>query len=305
MAGASAAFQHGELMAVRKKARCEMPAHKATRSCHENSHAFRAGWFECLSQAPSVARHGAMSSPAPPGATRNLLSRHPQSTCCQSARTVLGGWAMKRLFDIAASLFGLIALGWLIGLLAVLIRRESEGPGIFRQERVGRHGRTFVCYKMRTMARETPNAASHETSASFVTPFGARLRRYKLDELPQLWNVLRGEMSLVGPRPCLPVQTQLIAARMAEGALTVRPGITGPAQVRGIDMSEPERLARIDGAYARERSFFGDLRLILQTLAGGGQGDRVKLEAGPPTADSAAPDTADAREPGGSTERVR
>ena len=212
---------------------------------------------------------------------------------------------MKRLFDIAASLFGLIALGWLIGLLAILIRRESEGPGIFRQERIGRHGRTFVCYKMRTMARETPNAASHETSASFVTPFGARLRRYKLDELPQLWNVLRGEMSLVGPRPCLPVQTQLIAARMAEGALTVRPGITGPAQVRGIDMSEPERLARIDGAYARERSFFGDLRLILQTLAGGGQGDRVKLEAGPPVADSAAPDTADAREPGGSTERVR
>ncbi|SMC50109.1 Sugar transferase involved in LPS biosynthesis (colanic, teichoic acid) [Fulvimarina manganoxydans] len=211
---------------------------------------------------------------------------------------------MKRFFDIAASLFGLIALGWLIGLLAILIRRESDGPGIFRQERVGRHGRTFICYKMRTMARETPNAASHETSASFVTPLGARLRRYKLDELPQLWNVLRGEMSLVGPRPCLPVQTQLIAARMAEGAFAVRPGITGPAQVRGIDMSEPERLARIDGAYARERSFFADLRLIFQTLAGGGQGDRVKLEAGPPKTDSALPDPSNTREPAGRAERM-
>ncbi|RFC66500.1 sugar transferase [Fulvimarina endophytica] len=193
---------------------------------------------------------------------------------------------MKRLFDILASGAGLLLTGWLIAVLAFRIRRESEGDGIFRQERVGRDGRVFLCYKLRTMKRETPSGASHETPAAYVTPLGAKLRRYKLDELPQLWNVFKGEMSLVGPRPCLPVQTLLIEERMKHGALAVRPGITGRAQVAGIDMSEPVRLAEIDGAYAREHSFFEDLRLILATVTGSGRGDRVALEAMAPQAPS-------------------
>ncbi|MEF2072228.1 sugar transferase [Consotaella aegiceratis] len=184
--------------------------------------------------------------------------------------------AMKRLFDIVASLAGLVALGWLVLLLAWAIRRETQGPGIFAQERVGRHRRSFVCYKLRTMARDTVSAPSHETPATSLTPLGRRLRATKLDELPQLWNVLKGDMSLVGPRPCLPIQTVLIEERDRLGALSVRPGITGLAQVQGVDMSDPVRLAAIDAEYVRTRSFIGDLRLLLATVAGRGQGDRVR-----------------------------
>lgn len=184
---------------------------------------------------------------------------------------------MKRVFDIAASLAGLILAGWLILLLAFLVRRESAGQGIFAQTRVGQDGREFTLYKLRTMASGTVSAASHETPASAVTPLGRRLRSWKLDELPQLWNVLRGEMSFVGPRPCLPTQTLLIAEREKRGVHALRPGITGLAQVAGVDMSDPERLAELDARYLTERSFFGDLRLIARTLAGSGRGDRVAI----------------------------
>ncbi len=184
---------------------------------------------------------------------------------------------MKRLFDLFASLVGLILLGWLIGVLAILVRRDSDGPGLFAQERVGLRGRTFVCYKLRTMHRATKSAASHETPAAAVTPLGLRLRALKLDELPQLWNVLKGEMSFVGPRPCLPSQAVLIAERERRGVLDVRPGITGKAQVMGVDMSDPVLLAEIDAAYVATRSFVGDLVLILRTVTGSGRGDRVAL----------------------------
>ncbi|KAB0680421.1 sugar transferase [Aureimonas leprariae] len=182
---------------------------------------------------------------------------------------------MKRAFDVAASLGGLLVLGWAILLLAVLVRRDSPGPGIFRQERVGRNGVPFVCCKLRTMGVETRSQATHDTPASAVTRLGGRLRRYKLDELPQLWNVLKGEMSLVGPRPCLPIQDDVIAARERLGVLAARPGITGLAQVTGVDMSTPERLAEVDASYIATRSFFGDLGIILRTVLGGGQGDHV------------------------------
>ena len=182
---------------------------------------------------------------------------------------------MKRLFDIAASLAGLVLLGWLIGVLALIVRRDSPGPGIFAQQRVGRHGAIFICYKLRTMYRETRSAASHETPVTAVTRLGRRLRALKLDELPQLWNVLKGEMSFVGPRPCLPSQTMLVEERRRRGVLAVHPGITGKAQVMGIDMSDPVRLAEIDAEAIAERSFVGDLLLILRTVSGGGQGDRV------------------------------
>ena len=182
---------------------------------------------------------------------------------------------MKRLFDIAASLAGLVLLGWLIGVMALIVRRDSTGPGLFAQQRVGRHGEHFTCYKLRTMYRETASAASHETPVTAVTRLGSRLRAWKLDELPQLWNVLKGEMSLVGPRPCLPSQDVLVEARRRRGVLAVRPGITGKAQVMGVDMSDPERLAAIDAAYVAERSFVGDLALIARTVTGGGRGDRV------------------------------
>jgi O-antigen biosynthesis protein WbqP len=178
---------------------------------------------------------------------------------------------MKRLFDFAAAAAGLAVLWPVLAAVMIAVRLGSPGPAVFAQTRVGRHGRPFTCYKIRTMRAGTANLPTHEVGAAALTRIGGFLRRSKLDELPQLYNVLRGDMSLVGPRPCLPSQTVLIAARAKAGALGVRPGITGLAQVQGIDMSEPERLAAEDGFYARTRTFEGDLVLIARTLTGAGR----------------------------------
>ncbi|WP_334177039.1 sugar transferase [Pseudoxanthobacter sp.] len=183
---------------------------------------------------------------------------------------------LKRAFDFLAALAGLVVLAPVFIVLIVLIRRDSPGPALFIQTRVGRHEKPFPCYKLRSMKIGTPNRASHEVGASAITPIGAFLRRTKLDELPQLWNVLTGDMSLVGPRPCLPAQQELIAARRARGVFDLRPGITGLAQIRDIDMSVPERLARVDGEYAANHSFAADLRIILATVRGSGQGDAAR-----------------------------
>src|SRR5690606_21050344 len=130
---------------------------------------------------------------------------------------------------------------YLACLLAV--RLSSPGPALFRQIRVGMSEQPFTCYKLRTMYADTRHAPSHEIGAKSVTPVGHWLRRLKLDEIPQLWNVVKGEMSLVGPRPCLPTQTELVEARRVRGVYGVRPGITGLAQVAGVDMSNPVKLA--------------------------------------------------------------
>jgi O-antigen biosynthesis protein WbqP len=190
-------------------------------------------------------------------------------------RTPAANNAAKRLLDVSASLVGLVLGSPFLLAAAIAIRLTSKGPVIFAQERVGQNERPFVCYKLRTMHEATPHKASHEVSASAVTPVGAFLRRTKIDELPQLVNVLRGEMSLVGPRPCLPVQTELIEARRAVGVYALRPGITGVAQVQGVDMSEPTKLARLDAGYLATASLLTDLKIILLTVAGRGSGDRV------------------------------
>jgi len=180
-----------------------------------------------------------------------------------------------RAVDLAVTAIAAPLAAPVVLVAGALVRLETDGPALFRQTRVGRDGRHFTLYKLRTMAVTAPNRATHEVSASAVTRVGAFLRRTKLDELPQLLNVARGEMSLVGPRPCLPSQMELIRLRAARGVLAVRPGITGLAQVRGVDMSDPSKLAQIDEQYVRERSLCGDLGLLLQTFVGRGQGDRV------------------------------
>src|SRR5436305_10338301 len=183
---------------------------------------------------------------------------------------------MKRAFDVVACAVFLL-LFWPILLMVILaIRLQSPGPAIFKQVRVGKAGRLFTCYKLRTMYSGTANLPTHEVQASSVTALGERLRRFKIDELPQLWNVLIGDMSLVGPRPCLPSQVDLVEARRRLGVLDVRPGITGLAQVNGVDMSDANRLAEIDAQYVRTQSLMGDFRLILATLRGEGVGvDRI------------------------------
>lgn len=181
----------------------------------------------------------------------------------------------SRSLDLCAAIGGLLILSPLLLAIWVMIRRQGDGPAIFAQDRVGRAGRIFTCYKFRTMAVGTVQAGTHEVSGSAVTPLGARLRRWKIDELPQLWNVLTGEMSLIGPRPCLPSQEELVRRRTEAGILEVRPGISGLAQVAGIDMSDPARLVDWDARYIAIRGLLLDLKLILQTARGGGRGDRV------------------------------
>jgi O-antigen biosynthesis protein WbqP len=179
---------------------------------------------------------------------------------------------MKRALDISAcALF--LALFWPVLLIIVAaIRLHSPGRAIFAQVRVGKNGRAFTCYKLRTMYSGTANLPTHQVEASAVTPIGELLRRFKIDELPQLWNVLLGDMSLVGPRPCLPSQIELVDARERLGVFTVRPGITGLAQISGVDMSDPQRLAEIDARYVRTQTVPGDLKLIWATLRGQGVG---------------------------------
>jgi len=179
---------------------------------------------------------------------------------------------MKRWLDALLSGFFLL-FSWPILLIVVfVIRLESPGPAIFMQVRVGRNQRLFTCYKIRTMHWGTADLPTHQILPSSVTGLGRRLRRLKFDELPQLFNVLVGDMSLVGPRPCLPTQLDLIEARQRLGVFEARPGITGLAQVQGVDMSDAERLAEIDARYVRTQSLWGDVKLVWATLRGQGVG---------------------------------
>lgn len=174
--------------------------------------------------------------------------------------------ASKRLIDVVASLFGLVILSPVILLVALAVKLSSRGPAIFRQTRLGRNEKPFTLYKFRTMYEGTAHRATHEISPASVTPVGRVLRRFKLDELPQLWNVLVGEMSLVGPRPCLPSQTRLVSARRKRNVFSIPPGMTGLAQVEGVDMSKPEKLAEMDEAYVKSQSLARDIGLILRTI---------------------------------------
>ena len=175
----------------------------------------------------------------------------------------------KRVLDLAVAIPGLIIALPVILVAAAIVRATSPGPAIYAQTRVGRNGLPFRCYKLRTMYVDTPSVPTHEALASAVTPVGRFLRRTKLDELPQLWNVLKGEMGIVGPRPCLPNQEELIHHRRRLGVLAAAPGITGLAQVRGIDMSQPELCAETDAEYLRRWSLGLDLELMLKTLRRG------------------------------------
>ncbi|HAO26186.1 MULTISPECIES: sugar transferase [unclassified Methylophaga] len=183
-----------------------------------------------------------------------------------------------RLLDIILSVVGLL-IGLPILLILIIIGWFDTGAPIFRQQRVGLNQKPFTLVKFRTMTKDTAHVASHLASASSITPFGRFLRRTKLDELPQLWNVLIGEMSLVGPRPCLFNQLELIEEREAKGVFKVRPGITGLAQINDIDMSTPELLAKTDALMIEQMSVIRYLGLIVQTVIGKGAGDRVRKDS--------------------------
>ena len=172
----------------------------------------------------------------------------------------------KRAFDLVAAAFLLPLTSPFVLLAMLAIRLTSPGPALFSQIRVGKHGVPFACHKLRTMLVGTPSLPSHQAPANSVTTAGAVLRKFKIDELPQLWNVLKGEMSLVGPRPCLPTQTELIERRRQLGVLSALPGITGLAQMKGIDMSDPKLCAETDAEYLRTASVGTDIRILIGTV---------------------------------------
>lgn len=182
---------------------------------------------------------------------------------------------MIRVLDVVLSVLGLLAAAPVLLVLWVLGWLESRSP-LFRQERVGRYQRPFVLVKFRTMRPDTESVATHLAQASSITCLGRFLRRTKLDELPQLWNVLKGEMSLVGPRPGLFNQEELLQELAARGVLDARPGITGLAQIRGIDMSTPRRLAEVDREMLDGLTVRTYFRYLVLTVLGRGSGDRIR-----------------------------
>ena len=176
---------------------------------------------------------------------------------------------LKRAFDILFSLLVLLFGGWLYLIIALVIRVGSPGPVLFRQERVGLRKRNFQILKFRTMRadapRDTPTHMLRDPQA-YITPVGRWLRRTSLDELPQVFNILRGQMSVVGPRPALWNQADLIAERDKYGANDVSPGLTGWAQVNGRDELPIAEKAKLDGYYVAHRSLGMDLRILLRTV---------------------------------------
>ncbi|MGL6546308.1 sugar transferase [Aeromonas veronii] len=181
---------------------------------------------------------------------------------------------MIRIIDFLVALLGLLLL-WPVFIMVFIIGFFDTGSPIFVQERVGRHKKPFRLVKFRTMTVDTKSVASHLASTSSITKLGAFLRKTKIDELPQLINVLKGEMSLVGPRPNLFNQEELIKERDALGVYEVLPGVTGLAQVQNIDMSTPALLAKIDRQMIDTLTLTSYFRYIIMTATGSGAGDAV------------------------------
>lgn len=181
---------------------------------------------------------------------------------------------MIRLIDLFAAFFGLLFL-WPVLLIVIIIGLFDTGSPIFVQERVGRNKKPFKLIKFRTMSRDTQSVASHLASTSSITKLGAFLRKTKIDELPQLINVLKGEMSLVGPRPNLFNQLELIAERDVLGVYDVLPGITGLAQINNIDMSTPKLLAETDKKMIDTLTLSNYFKYIIKTVSGSGAGDAI------------------------------
>jgi len=175
---------------------------------------------------------------------------------------------MKRIFDLLAALGLILTFAPLFLLLVLAVRLTSVGPVIFRTQRVGKGNKLFTMYKFRTMRIDTPQVATHllKEPDQFLTPIGKFLRRTSLDELPQLINVLSGKMSLVGPRPALFNQEDLIALRTAGGVHQLTPGVTGWAQVNGRDeLPIPEKV-KLDEWYLKNRSLWLDLKILRMTV---------------------------------------
>ena len=175
---------------------------------------------------------------------------------------------MKRVFDFIISLFALIILSPLFLLVALIILIGDGKPVLFRQKRVGKNNELFTIYKFRTMKRGTENVASGklENANAKITKFGRILRATSIDELPQLFNILNGTMSLVGPRPLIPEETEIRELREKYNVYSIRPGITGWAQVNGRDNISLEQKALLDKKYVEKQSLGFDIKILIMTV---------------------------------------
>lgn len=182
---------------------------------------------------------------------------------------------MTRICDFLFSFLGLVFLSPVLIIVTIAGYFDTGSP-IFMQTRMGRNKKPFTLIKFRTMAVDTQSVASHLASSASITKFGQFLRKTKLDELPQLINVVKGEMSLVGPRPNLMTQEELIVERDSRGVYDVLPGITGLAQVNNIDMSTPELLAETDQSMLQQMTLAAYFKYIIMTATGKGSGDAIK-----------------------------
>lgn len=184
---------------------------------------------------------------------------------------------MKRLFDILMSLSAIIVLGIPMLIVALVIKATSKGPMLYWSDRVGKDNAIFRMPKFRTMRVDTPAVATHllDDPDSFLTPIGKFLRKTSIDELPQLWSILKGDMSIVGPRPALFNQDDLIALRTEKGVHVLTPGLSGPAQINGRDELPIPLKVNYDEIYLKNRSFFYDLNIIYLTVFKAAKGDGV------------------------------
>ncbi len=182
---------------------------------------------------------------------------------------------MIRIFDILFAFFGLLILSPIIFIILIIGFFDTGSP-LFRQERVGVNQKPFQLLKFRSMHVNTQAVATHLVQVSAITKCGSFLRKSKLDELPQLFNVLMGDMSFVGPRPNLLNQIELIEERAKKGVYSIRPGITGLAQIHKIDMSTPRRLAETDAKMIDHLNLWYYFKYIFLTVFGKGFGDRVR-----------------------------
>jgi O-antigen biosynthesis protein WbqP len=175
---------------------------------------------------------------------------------------------MKRIIDIAAAALGLAAMAIPALLVAIAVKATSRGPAVHWSKRIGRNGHVFLMPKFRSMRVGTPQLATDRigSAAAHLTPIGGLLRTTSLDEIPQLWSILRGDMSLVGPRPALFNQHELIRRRRELGIDALRPGLTGWAQVNGRDHASEERKIQLDAEYLARASLAFDARIIVMTV---------------------------------------
>lgn len=176
---------------------------------------------------------------------------------------------IKRIFDAFFGVLLLICLSPLMLVLAIWIKLDSKGPVLFKQERVGRNGKRFTIYKFRSMSDDAPHqmaTSEFDTALSYITRSGQLMRKTSLDELPQLVNVVKGEMSLIGPRPLIPKEEKVLRLRHANGAESLAPGITGLAQVRGRDEVTDTQKANYDGEYAGNVTLRGDFSILVETV---------------------------------------